>query len=184
MISIRGPITEGFNSEVQTRERFMGIGEDKRDTMRYTIMVLITLTAFGLLLAGEGAIDIQHVMQDNLSPKVEPPETDLMLTSSMASFLNDSWAPSPYVADVYTALAAGKNGTVANSSNLIYDFLNGTWNPSAPVPPVYTAVAPGKNGTIAWSTENIYEFLRNDWTPQTPVVEYTSGAGYTRHQMS
>jgi hypothetical protein len=151
--------------------------------MRHTIMVLIMLMAFGLLLAGDGA-DIKHVLQDNLSPTMTPPENEAILTSSMASFLNDSWMPSPYVADVYTALAAGKNGSVANSSNLIYDFLNNTWNPSAPVPPIYTALAAGKDNTVAWSGENIYQFLANDWTPATPVLEYNSGMGYTRHQMS
>jgi hypothetical protein len=162
----------------------MDIGEDKRVTMRYTIMVLITLTAFGLLLAGEGAIDIQHVMQDNLSPKMEPPETELILTSTMASFLNDSWTSGPFVPDVYTATTVNKKGFVANSSNLIYDFLNDSWTPPAAASPIFTADAAGKDNTVAWSGESIYQFLDENWTPATPVLEFHTGEGYTRHQMS
>jgi len=161
----------------------MDIPENKRDTMRHTMMVLITLMAFGLLLAGEGA-DIQHVLSDNLSAKEKPAETDVILTSSMAAFLNDSWTPSPYVADVFTAMAARRNETVPNSSNLIYDFLSGSWNPSAPVRPIYTAMAAGKDNTVAWSGESIYQFLADDWTPSTPVMEFHTGEGYTRHQMN
>jgi hypothetical protein len=161
----------------------MDIPENKRGTMRHTIMVLLTLMAFGLLLAGEGA-DIQHVLSDNLSAKEKPAETEAILTSSMASFLNDSWTPSPYVADVFTAMGARRNGTLPSSSNMIYDFLGGSWNPSAPVPPVYTAMAAGKDNTVAWSGESIYQFLANDWTPSTPVLEFQSGEGYTRHQMN
>jgi len=151
--------------------------------MRYTIMVLITLTAFGLLLAGEGAVDIQHVMQDNLSPTMKPPETELILTSSMASFLNDSWTPSPFVPFFFTADEKNKEGFVANSSNIIYDFLNDGWTPPSAVPPIFTADAAGKDNTVAWSGENIYQFLQNGWTPDMPIAEYNSGTGYTRHQM-
>jgi hypothetical protein len=151
--------------------------------MRHTIIVLITLMAFGLLLAVEGA-DIKHALSDNLSPTMTPAETEAILTSTQAAFLNDSWAPSAYAPDVYTALAAGKNGTLANSSNLIYDFLNGSWNPSSVVPPIYTALAPGKDKTIAWSGESIYQFLDSNWTPATPVIEFQSGEGYTMHKMS
>jgi hypothetical protein len=161
----------------------MDIPENRRDTMRHTMMVLITLMAFGLLLAGEGA-DVQHVLSDNLSAKEKPAETESILTSTMADFLSDSWTPSPYVADVFTAIAARGNGTAPNSSNLIYDFLNGSWNPSAPVPPVYTAMAAGKDHTVAWSGESIYQFLSDDWTPSTPILEFQSGEGYTMHQMS
>jgi len=152
--------------------------------MRYTIMVLITLTAFGLLLAGEGAVDIQHVMQDNLSPTMKPPETELILTSSMASFLNDSWTPSPFVPFVFKADEKNKEGFVANSSNIIYDFLNDGWTPPSAVPPIFTADAAGKDNTVAWSGENIYQFLQNGWTPDMPIAEFNSGTGYTRHQMS
>jgi hypothetical protein len=161
----------------------MAIPEYRRDTMRHTIMVLITLMAFGLLLPGEGA-DIQHVLSDNLSAKEKPPETESILTSSMADFLSDSWTPSPYVADVYTAISARRNGTLPNSSNQIYDFLNGGWNPSAPVPPVYTAETAGKDNTVAWAGESIYQFLANDWTPSTPVLEFQTGEGYKKHQMN
>lgn len=162
----------------------MDIGEDKRVTMRYTIMVLITLTAFGLLLAGEGAIDIQHVLQDNLSQKMKPPETQPILTSTMASFLNDSWTPSPFVPDVFTADETNRQGFVANSSNLIYDFLNDSWTSSSALSPIFTAEAAGKNNTVAWSGESIYQFLQDNWTPDTAVLEYHTGEGYTRHQMS
>jgi hypothetical protein len=161
----------------------MDIPENRRDTMRHTIMVLITLMAFGLLLAGEGA-DIQHVLSNNLSPTEKPAETESILTSSMTDFLSDSWMPSPYVADVFTAMSARKNGTLPNSSNQIYDFLNGTWNPSAPVPPVYTAETAGKDNTVAWAGESIYQFLGNDWTPSTPILEFQTGEGYKKHQMN
>jgi hypothetical protein len=170
--------------EGQARERFMDIGEDKRVTMRYTIMVLITLTAFSLLLAGEGAIDIQHVLQDNLSSKMKPPETNLILTSTMASFLNDSWTPSSFVPDVFTADEMNKKGFVANSSNLIYGFLNDSWTSPAIASPIYTADAAGKDNTVAWSGESIYQFLQDNWTPASPVLGYYIGEGYTRHQMS
>jgi hypothetical protein len=168
----------------QPRERFMDLVEDKRVSMRYTIMVLITLTAFGLLLVGEGAVDIQHVMQDNLSPTMKPPETDVILTSSMAAFLNDSWTPGYFVPDVYTALAMNKQGILANSSNEIYSFMNDSWIPPSAMAPIYTALAAGKDNTVAWSGESIYQFLQNGWTPSTPVLEYQTGVGYTRHQMS
>ncbi|MCX6674649.1 MAG: hypothetical protein NTY37_12830 [Methanothrix sp.] len=157
--------------------------------MRHIILVLFALVALGGLLPVIMAQQPSTVLKDDLAAMPEPADSALLTTPSMAAFLNDSWAPTPFVAPL-ASQATGvqrnmtRNNTTLDSSNYaIYDFLNGNYTSSAPASPVYTASAAGKDKTVAWTGESIYEFLNDVWTPTTAVQTYPQSP-YKLHQMN
>jgi hypothetical protein len=129
------------------------------------------------------------VLKDDLAAMSEPADSALLTTPSMAAFLNDSWAPTPFVAPLASQSTGvlrnmTRNNTTQKSSNYaIYDFLNDNYTSSSPASPIYTASAAGKDKTIAWTGESIYQFLNDAWTPSTPVETYEQSS-YKMHQMS
>lgn len=147
--------------------------------MRHIILVLIALMALGGLLPA--AMGIDH----SFSTFTE--SLDESTTPSQNAFLNDSWAPSTFVAPVVGAtpdkLRSGYlgNNTTQNSTYAIYDFLNNSSVPSGASSPIYSAAGTGNQ--LAWRGESIYQFLDDSWTPFTPVAVYNPGA-FTMHQMN
>ncbi len=156
--------------------------------MRHIILVLFALVALGGLLPAVIALP-STVLKDDLAAMPEPAETSLLITPSMADFLNDSWTPSTFVAPL-ASQASGvlknmtRNNTTMNSSNYaIYDFLNDNYTSPAATSPVYTASAAGKDNKIAWTGESIYQFLNDAWSPSTQVEVYEQSP-FKKHQMN
>lgn len=150
--------------------------------MRHIILVLIALMALGgLLTAAMGLPPAPFEMTD-------PEMTDMLMTPSMAAFLNDSWTPTSFVAPrpndgVLFAKKSFANNTTSNATYAIYDFLNDTNVTPAAASPIYTPATAGNSNKIAWTGESIYQFLDDSWTPSTPVAEYKEGV-YTKGQMN
>ncbi|MDM7935057.1 MAG: hypothetical protein QUS08_06670 [Methanothrix sp.] len=154
--------------------------------MRPIILVLIAMMALGGLLAAASGETAKPVLLDKPATQAEPAETAMVMTPSLAAFLNDSWVPSSYNPDYFTAEASKKsfNGTILNTTYSFYDFLtNDTYKGPSATSPIYSAVAPNKNNEVVWTGESIYQFLDPTWTPETPILVYRTGE-YTKHQMS
>jgi len=108
---------------------------------------------------------------------MDPEMTDMLITPSMAAFLNDSWTPSSFVpplAKEATAFSqkAPAATTPPNTTYAIYDFLNNTTALSNATLPSYTV----QGGSM-------YQFLGDAWTPSTPLEPIKVGA-YTKGAMS
>jgi hypothetical protein len=168
--------------------KLYGYLRDNATAMRHIILVLFALVALGGLLPSIMALP-STVLKDELAAMPEPAQTALETTPSMAAFLNDSWAPSTFVAPL-ASQASGvqknmtrNNTTQANSTYAIYDFLNGNYVSPAASSPVYTASAAGKEKTVAWTGESIYQFLNDAWTPIAPVQTYEQSP-FKLHQMN
>lgn len=155
--------------------------------MRHVILALIALVALCGLVPAIMAEPAKPVgLSDKTASTASQPENSILTTPSMAAFLNDSYTPSSYTPDVFTAVSSQKkwNGTLKNTTYAIADFMKDNYSSPAPASPIYTAAAAGKDGKIAWTGESIYQFLDGAWTPSTPVEVAPTGAGYTLHQMS
>ncbi len=155
--------------------------------MRHVILALIALVALCGFVPAIMAEPAKPVgLSDKTATTASQPENALLTTPSMAAFLNDSYTPSTYTPDVFTAVSSQKqwNGTLKNTTYAIADFMKDNYTSPAPASPIYTAAAAGKDGKIAWTGESIYQFLDGAWTPSTPVEVAPTGAGYTLHQMS
>ncbi len=157
--------------------------------MRHIILVLIALMALGGLLPAVMGLPAAAVgLSTQQAATATSAQNVLDTTPSMAAFMNDSWAPSTFVAPVEVAtdkFMSGKlgNNTTQNSTYAIYDFLNNSYVAPAAESPIYTAAAAGKDNKVAWTGESIYQFLSDSWTPSTPIAIYNEGI-YTKHQMS
>lgn len=151
--------------------------------MRHIILVLIALVALSGLMP---AIIAKPVLNNTLASSPESAENSLLTTPTMAAFLNDSWIPSSYRPDYFTAVSSQKkwNGTLQNATYANYAFLtDNSYVAPGPTSPVYNAVAPGKDGYVKWTGESIYQFLDSAWTPNTPVEVIQTGV-YKMHQMN
>jgi len=117
----------------------------------------------------------------------DPEMTDMLMTPSMAAFLNDSWTPTSFVAprpnNVIFTKGSFANNTTSNATYAIYDFLNGTDVTPAAASPIYTPAKAAQDNKIAWTGESIYQFLDDSWTPSTPVAVYNQGV-YAKGQMN
>ncbi len=126
---------------------------------------------------------------DESSVVTEAAEGSIYTTASIASFLNDSWTPSSYVAPIVSqAVAVQKqftrnNTTLNNSTNAIYEFLDDNYTSPAAESPVYTAAAADKNGVLAQAGESIYDFANDKWTPGAEVEAYEQ-TSFKLHQMN
>jgi len=154
--------------------------------MRHIILALIALVAlcgFIPAIMAEPAAPVH--LSEKSAPTASAPENSILTTPSVAAFLNDSWTPSSYTPDVFSAISSQKkwNGTLQNTTYAIADFMKDNYTAPSATSPIYTAPAAGKNGEIAWTGESIYQFLDSAWTPSTPVEVIPTGA-YTMHKMS
>jgi len=108
-------------------------------------------------------------------PTAPAAQTNLVTTPTIASFLSDTWTPSSYVPNVYTAQAVNKEGFLANTTEAIYDFLNDTWiYPVASTEGIYTT---NERGYLT-------EFLNPNWSPATAVELERPAPDYKKHVMS
>jgi hypothetical protein len=151
--------------------------------MRHIILVLIALIALSGFVPASMAAPAPVKLVDKLSGMADPAEESLLTTPTMASFLNDSWLPSTFVAPVEVATDRQKNGTLKNSTYDIYDFLNGGKPQPKATSPIYTASAATKDKGIAWTGESIYQFLDPIWKPTATVEVYTENV-FKMHQMN
>ncbi len=156
--------------------------------MRHIILVLFALVALGGLMPAVIALP-STVLKDDLAAMPSPAETALVTTPSMASFLNDSWAPSSFAAPLASQSTAVQrnmtrnNTTLNNASYSIYDFLKDNYTAPQATSPIYTASAAGKDKTVAWTGESIYQFLNDAWTPTTAIETYEQSP-FKLHQMN
>jgi hypothetical protein len=154
--------------------------------MRQIILVLIALVALGTLMPAVWAAPAAPVgLSNKIAPSPEPAQNVLFTTPSVADFLSDSWTSSSYVPEVFYASASPKslNGTIASTTNALYDFMNGSYKSPGPSSPEFYASAQNKQGYIPWTGESIYSFLDDSWTPSAPVgIDVQSP--YKMHQMN
>jgi hypothetical protein len=129
---------------------------------------------------------------------LDPLQTLLVTTPSMAAFMSDSWAPSPFLPEVLTLPdtlrkstlldinKTNKSANITNTTYAIQDFLRDSWTPPALTPTIAESAVSGKKGvTTPQSGLAIEQFLDDSWTPSTQVVGIVSnGAEYTKGQMS
>ncbi len=134
---------------------------------------IIALTIALLMLTPVLGIDVSYLS----------PESEIVTTESIASFLNDSWTPSKFMPINDTAVWPDKNKTLANGTADIYSVLSDQWTPSTFVPPVDYAVWQNKDKQLLAAGYAIYDFLREDWKPQDPVPIVQTGL-YKLHQMN
>jgi hypothetical protein len=144
--------------------------------MRHIIAVLIALLALSLFIPSTWALPSLLLSTANQTQPTTPePETSLVTTPTIASFLSDTWTPSSYVPNVYTAAVANKQGYVANTTENIADFINGTQP---------TSVVTSMEGIYDDpSTGYLTQFLDPNWTPST-VTELQSTPDFKLHQMN
>jgi len=141
--------------------------------MRHIILALIALIALVGLMPGGMSKDPAPFDIPNIK---DAGDATLLTTPSIAAFLNDSWAPTPFVAPtasapLYTKRSPSNNTT--NTTYAIYDFLQNKTNA--------TTNATLDNYMVRGGS--IYQFLKDNWTPSTPV-EVIQTAPYTKGKMS
>lgn len=145
--------------------------------MRHIILVLIALIALVGLMPGGMSKDPAPFDTPNIN---EAGDASLLTTPSIAAFLNDSWAPTPFVAPtasspLYTKKSPSNNTT--NTTYAIYDFLKNETN---------TSTNASTNATLdAYTVKggSIYQFLKDNWTPSTPV-EVIKSTPFTKGKIS
>ena len=129
---------------------------------------------------------------------LDPLQTMLVATPSMAAFISDSWAPSPFLPEVLTLPdtlrkstlldinKTNKSENITNTTYAIQDFLSDTWMPPALTPTIAESAVSGKKGvTTPQSGLAIEQFLDDSWTPSTKAVGIVSnGAEYIKGTMS
>jgi hypothetical protein len=155
--------------------------------MRHIILALIALVALcGFIPAIMAEPAARVGLSDKSASTASAAENSVLTTPSMAAFLNDSWTPSTYNPETFSAVSSQKkwNGTLKNATYAIADFMKDNYTAPAASSPIYTASAAGKDGKVAWTGESIYQFLDGAWTPNSPVQAVSEGAGYTLHKMS
>jgi hypothetical protein len=141
--------------------------------MRDIIAIFAALLALACLFSATGE-----------EPLMDPSQSNLTTTQSIASFLSNTWTPGKPEAPIFTASAANKKGYIENTSLLIFDFLNDDWKPGSYVPPVEKAAAAFKGGNISQAGDFISQFWEDTWTPSWGVEAVTKEGPYTKHQMS
>lgn len=112
---------------------------DKRTFMRYIIVLIVLMALCSLTPSIWAAKPLLLSSAGNTSSLVDPSQTTLTTTPSIASFLSNSWMPP-------SALNASVNNTSVNNTT--------------------TTTA---NNVVALAGESRLQFLRDDWTPNTPV---------------
>jgi hypothetical protein len=129
---------------------------------------------------------------------LDPLQTMLVTTPTMAAFMSDTWAPSPFLPEILTLSdtkgkptvldinKTNKSENITNTTYAIQDFLSDSWTPPALTPTIpYSAISGKKGVTTPQSGLAIEQFLDDTWTPSTQVVGIVSnGAQYTKGQMS
>ncbi len=144
--------------------------------MRHIMLVLIALIALvGLMPCGISKDPAPFEM----TTYNEAGDASLLTTPSIAAFLNDTWAPTPFVAPtasapLYTKKSPSNNTT--NTTYAIYDFLQNETN----------ATTNATNATLdnyMVRGGSIYQFLKDNWTSSTPV-EVIKSAPFTKGKMS
>lgn len=141
--------------------------------MRHIMLVLIALIALVGLMPGGMSKDPAPFEMTTFR---EAGDATLLTTPSIAAFLNDSWAPTPFVAPtasapLYTKKSLSNNTT--NTTYAIYDFLQNETNATNNVTLDNYMVKGG----------SIYQFLKDNWTPSAPV-EVIKTAPFTKGKMS
>ena len=137
------------------------------------MLVLIALIALVGLMPGGMSKDPAPFEMTTFR---EAGDATLLTTPSIAAFLNDSWAPTPFVAPtasapLYTKKSLSNNTT--NTTYAIYDFLQNETNATNNVTLDNYMVKGG----------SIYQFLKDNWTPSAPV-EVIKTAPFTKGKMS
>ena len=146
---------------------------DNAGLMRHIILVLIALIALVGLMPGGMSKDPAPFDNGEIN---DAGDESLLTTPSIAAFLNDSWAPTPFVAPLASAPLYAKKSFSNNTTNSTYailDFLQNDTNNAT-----NTSLA-----TYMIEGGNIYQFLKDDWNPSTPV-EVITGTPYTQGKMS
>lgn len=129
---------------------------------------------------------------------MDPGQTALEATPSMAAFLNEDWLPTGIEWDILTAADVKKVSTTQNINKTkpsnttsktyaIQDFLNDGWMPGSFVDAsdlIQTAGAAKKGGPVRQTEMAIYQFLDDAWTPASQVNQFTTAGGYKKGVMS
>lgn len=146
---------------------------DNADLMRHIMLVLIALIALVGLMPGGMGKDPAPFEMTTIN---EAGDSSLLTTPSIAAFLNESWAPTGFVAPSASAPLYKKkslSNNTTNSTYAIYDFLKNDTNTT-------------NNATLdnyMVKGGSIYQFLKDNWTSSTPV-EVTTTAPFTKGKMS
>jgi hypothetical protein len=159
--------------------------------MKQVIALMIAMLAFAVIPA-MCAPTVTQTSQD--APLLDPTQTQLSTTPSMADFLSDNWLPIPFAPDILTSTDTKKKSNTQDinktkKSNLttstfsIQNFLDDAWQPPSFADTINTATNAKKQGALKQSGLAIEQFLDESWTPATPVVAVSSATGYAKHKM-
>lgn len=161
--------------------------------MRQVIALLIAMLACAMIMP---AMCAPAVTQSNQAAALlDPAQTQLSTTPSIADFLSDNWVPISFASEIITSTDTKKKSNTQDinktkKSNLttatfaIQDFLNDGWLPPSYSDTIDTAFTAKKGGALKQSGLAIEQFLDDSWTPSTPVVAVSNDAGYTKGKMS
>ena len=163
--------------------------------MRQIIAMLIAMLAFAVAMP---ALCAQVTTTPQPAPLLDPGQTAIEVTSSMAAFLNEDWLPSTVEWDILTAPDTKKKSTTQNinrtkpantssRTSAIQDFFSDSWTPGPFVDGVdliQTAGAAKKGGAVKQTEMAIYQFLDDNWTPASQVNQFTTATGYKKGRMS
>jgi hypothetical protein len=160
--------------------------------MRQFIALLIALLACAVIMPAMCAPAVTQTNQ--AAPLLDPTQTQLSTTPSMADFLRDDWLPIPFLPEIITSTDTKKKSTTQDinktkKSNLttatyaIQDFLNDAWVPPTYANTIDTAFTGKKGGALKQSGLAIEQFLDDSWTPGTPIVASSDATGYKKGKM-
>lgn len=173
----------------------MGIG-DNTDIMRQIIAMLIAILALAVIMP---AMCAQVTNPPQPAPLLDPGQTALEATQSMAAFLNENWKSPSVDWDPLTAIDTKKKSTTqninktkpANTSSKTYalqDFLSDSWKPGPFVESsdlIQTAGFAKKGSAVKQTEYAIYQFLDDSWIPPNQVNVFTGTAtGYNKHKIA
>jgi hypothetical protein len=161
--------------------------------MRQVIALIIAMLAYAVIMP---AMCAPATQTSQAAPLLDPAQTQLSTTPSIADFLSDAWQPIPFAPEIITPKTTDtkKKSTTQDinktqKSNLttatfsIQNFLDDAWQPPSFVDTINTATAAKKGAALKQSGLAIEQFLDDSWTPATPIVAVSSATGYKKHVM-
>jgi hypothetical protein len=161
--------------------------------MKQVIALIIAMLAFAVI----PVVCAQAVTQTSqAAPLLDPAQTQLGTTPSIADFLSDNWLPIPFAPEILTPRTADakkksttqdinktKNSNLTTATYSIQSFLDDAWQPPSFADTINTATNAKKGGALKQSGLAIEQFLDDSWTPATPVVAVSTATGYIKHRM-
>jgi hypothetical protein len=163
--------------------------------MRQIIAILIALLALAVIMPAMCAPVVTQTSQS--APLLDPAQTQLSTTSSIAAFIDDDWLPTSFTGEVLTSSSPDtkkkstlqdinktKPTNLSTTTYFIQDFLNDGWQPAPFAEPINTAAAAKKGGALKEAGYAIYQFLDDNWTPGEQIVAVSNGIGYAKHKMA